>query len=568
MKKAPYILFFVFSFAFTTSYAGLFCTDWKGDTSYSIYGEMRISSYRQKKRVRVPVWQERNEYYNSCGEKYLADNRTFQRQFVPKVLKFDYQEYDTTCDEEKQSSLNYQRHQNHLSFKYYSDSNLIASNLTGDSLKVQLYSSFKDPLQWIMIPPYKSKWIASLLDYTHFDLNYIEVLKGDKIVSRIDTKYLFSPFCPVYPAQQVEQEIKFSRDTLSSQLRNDYTPNLGEYWYVSDSIEDLKKVILTRDPYKQVARFLFSDHNEFDFEAGRIGCGDYSFYLGGYYQSANGSLILSNVDNTNQVWKVFKVWKINEDSMQFIQTQEQYLCDYYEINPITEYSPRNDLYIFPKFSSENSNIDSIINNTLANDLLDNNYQDFQYSIFENIWGQGDSVPVTMFDIDYQINQSSRRLLSMEISAEGCGAYCEYFTMNYNFDVATGANIQLAELIEDSLELELLQLIKNDRINQIDSVLKEIRHVDVSKIKDPDELEYETMRKDLFETCIQEDYWEDLKDISFTIIDERLVVKLGRCSAHYNRNVDEIGDFKIRFSFDKLERFLSSHGKNLLFVVNH
>jgi hypothetical protein len=51
-------------------------------------------------------------------------------------------------------------------------------------------------------------------------------------------------------------------------------------------------------------------------------------------------------------------------------------------------------------------------------------------------------------------------------------------------------------------------------------------------------------------------------LNFYITSSNLFVSLDRCSVHYNRNLDEIGDFEFVFKLKDWDVHLTSYAKNL------
>jgi hypothetical protein len=58
-------------------------------------------------------------------------------------------------------------------------------------------------------------------------------------------------------------------------------------------------------------------------------------------------------------------------------------------------------------------------------------------------------------------------------------------------------------------------------------------------------------------------YNSLEYIQFSLQQKTLVVFTGRCSAHVNRNVDELGDFEYGFSVANWKKYFSLYGQSLL-----
>lgn len=206
-----------------------------------------------------------------------------------------------------------------------------------------------------------------------------------------------------------------------------------------------------------------------------------------------------------------------------------------------------------------------INNYLLSDFLEISMPEVRESIFENVWGNKEDAIVPLSDISYQVLSNSNKVLSLSISADGCGAYCEYFTRYYSFDKITGALIKTADLF-NSGGVQLL-LKKNNEIRRfkIDSTLS----VTADSLRtalaatDTSNAEYFREMITLYQDCLsmeddRTDYYHEcyLTNDSFVII-------TGRCSAHVNRNADELGEFIIPFALKEWQPYLSAYGKKLI-----
>ena len=103
-------------------------------------------------------------------------------------------------------------------------------------------------------------------------------------------------------------------------------------------------------------------------------------------------------------------------------------------------------YIFPLIKAKSSVVSNRINNTLCSDFLDVDRNKIKKSIFENVWPGGENNSRLLSDISYEVLQNSNRIFSISISAAGCIAYCESFTRYYNFNLQTGKQFLLEDLL--------------------------------------------------------------------------------------------------------------------------
>lgn len=222
-------------------------------------------------------------------------------------------------------------------------------------------------------------------------------------------------------------------------------------------------------------------------------------------------------------------------------------------------------YIFPIVKAKNNTVTNRINNTLCSDFLDVDRSKIKKSIFENIWPGGENNYGLLSEISYEVLHNSKRIFSISISAEGCGAYCEPFTRYYNFDLQTGKQFKLEELLTATgkkLLIDAMNKQKKELLQQKISSAKEILRKKGSAVDEEDKAYYEEMI-DVYTNCLEGQLYTSLKYIQFSLQEKTLVVFTERCSAHVNRNVDELGDFEFGFSLANWKKHFSAFGLLLL-----
>ncbi|QNA44921.1 hypothetical protein [Lacibacter sediminis] len=222
-------------------------------------------------------------------------------------------------------------------------------------------------------------------------------------------------------------------------------------------------------------------------------------------------------------------------------------------------------YIFPIIKGKSGTVSNRINNALCSDFLDVDRNKIKKSIFENIWPGEENNFGLLSDISYEVLQNSKRILSISISAEGCGAYCEPFTRYYNFDLQTGKEFKLEELLTPSgkkLLLEAMNKQKKELLQQKIRSAKELLSKKGSSV-DKDDKEYYEEMIEVYSNCLKSQLYNSLEYIQFSLQEKTLVVFADRCSAHVNRNVDELGDFEYGFSLANWKKHFSTYGLSLI-----
>lgn len=243
----------------------------------------------------------------------------------------------------------------------------------------------------------------------------------------------------------------------------------------------------------------------------------------------------------------------------------------FEVRVLEEKSPFDSaaVYSFPYISREADNgIADSINRSLAKEVLDITLGEQRASIFENVWGSKQRPTPRLYDLSFDILRNDGILLSVAISAEGCGAYCEYFTRYLNFDSRTGRRVYLTELLtEQGLRLLLDSLIVRQRREIEDFVQQTKESLRGRTLSDEDQDYYDDMFS-MYEVCLErsDSIATDFADyLEFMLNDDTISVLLDDCSVHMNRNVDELGEFEFEFDLIQWSGVLSEFGQ--MFLLN-
>lgn len=227
---------------------------------------------------------------------------------------------------------------------------------------------------------------------------------------------------------------------------------------------------------------------------------------------------------------------------------------------------KDQVFIFPLIKTKSSSISTRINNTLCSDFLDVDRNKIKKSIFEkNGWANEENVYGRLSDISYEILQNSNRIFSISISAEGCGAYCEDFTRYYNFDLKTGKQFSLGDLLTTDGKKLLLESINKQKKELLQDKIRSAKgslHKKNSASSEEDKAYYEEMIE-IYSNCLESQLYTSLEYAQFSLQQKTLVVFTERCSAHVNRNVDELGDFEFGFSLANWKKHFSPYGLSLL-----
>lgn len=235
------------------------------------------------------------------------------------------------------------------------------------------------------------------------------------------------------------------------------------------------------------------------------------------------------------------------------------------IKEIKGTNPKNKdlIYSFPEVIIPNKKkISDKINDELVSDFLDADRKKIKKSIFENVWSI-ENRP-TLNDVSYEIITNDRTLLNISISADGCGAYCEYFTQYFTFDMRNGSRIILDSLLNSEGAKILIDSLNEIKKRTLNLKLKEIKDSlgKPATQEDKGMKEYYTDMEILYTECLERKMGT-LEYLQFYITRSELFIVSDRCSAHYNRNLDEISDFRFTFILQDWNRYFTPYTLRLL-----
>lgn len=229
-------------------------------------------------------------------------------------------------------------------------------------------------------------------------------------------------------------------------------------------------------------------------------------------------------------------------------------------NPITK-----EVYTFPKIiMPEAKSVSDIINFQLQSDMLGVDSGVKEDNIFNKVWRTIEQTP-TFSDIEYEVIYNNNFILSLSISGQGCGAYCEETTNYFVFNLKTGRNLSLDSLFSKEGLIRIVDCINELRHKEISVKIKNIKDtLSLSYIqKDNAQLEqYGDMLK-LYEEC--RDMKIELKYLNlqkFIVMGKKVTVITDRCSNHYNMNIDDLWYFRYHFLMENYKYYLTDYGRSI------
>ncbi len=122
---------------------------------------------------------------------------------------------------------------------------------------------------------------------------------------------------------------------------------------------------------------------------------------------------------------------------------------------------------YPLIKTGNIKVDSLINIDLRNKYTDNKYETESIDSSLIKWGH-DGIT----DLNFEVTYNKNGIISLNISAEGCGAYCSYWTEYYNYSTITGNPLTLDSIV--NLKNLLSEKINNDKNEQFQKCFYELK----------------------------------------------------------------------------------------------
>ncbi len=218
----------------------------------------------------------------------------------------------------------------------------------------------------------------------------------------------------------------------------------------------------------------------------------------------------------------------------------------------------NQMYIFPIIHCEHSNISNKINSHLQRDFLDNSNIS-NPNIFQSVWSstEGETAFLSNIEIDSYIIHE--KYLSIQISALGCGAYCERFYTVYNFDMTTGEAIKSASLFTQNGLITITAEINKMRTQMIREHMTTLSQYKPN-ITDSSEAQHYEGALSMYDSCNTK---INLEYAKFGLNLKNVKITIERCSNHAERALDELGEYVYVYELSEIEEYLSPYGKKLL-----
>lgn len=210
---------------------------------------------------------------------------------------------------------------------------------------------------------------------------------------------------------------------------------------------------------------------------------------------------------------------------------------------------QHELYTFPRIIIPDApQVAKRIQRDLSTDLLEVDPDTAEGHWFDQVWGDTSGWMPRLNSIDWNVTQPQPQLLSVEFSAEGCGAYCEGFTMHYVYDLRSGQRLTVDTLF-DAVALSAI----NDTLSRawhrlVSTHLASIRDSLAAPPRDSLMRDYFKEAEELYAECLEEhtDAFPYITDLAVEW--SALSFYISRCSAHWNQNADELDPVHFELPF--------------------
>ncbi len=143
---------------------------------------------------------------------------------------------------------------------------------------------------------------------------------------------------------------------------------------------------------------------------------------------------------------------------------------------------QSDKMNFPIIRSGNKVIDSLINTDLKNRFTDNEYPTDNLDSTLIKWA-GDQIVF----LDFKVTYNQNGILSINVSAEGCGAYCTSWTDYFNYSTLNGKWLNISDVINN--EAEFKTRVDKDKKEQYAEQKQELKEMLNDKDSGLDESTY-------------------------------------------------------------------------------
>ncbi|MBK8612936.1 MAG: hypothetical protein IPN85_05495 [Flavobacteriales bacterium] len=222
------------------------------------------------------------------------------------------------------------------------------------------------------------------------------------------------------------------------------------------------------------------------------------------------------------------------------------------------------VYTFPHLRvPERPQVAERIQRHLCIDLLEADPDTAGDRLFGRVWGDTATARLpSLYDLTWEVHQPLQEVVDFEISAEGCGAYCEGFTRHYVYDLRDGHYLDFDSLLTpaglSALNDTLDKRWRTTLGNYMDSLGVRLSSPDLT----PEDTELVVLTYALYRDCMEEregraPYVDDIQPLT-----NAMRFFISRCAAHVNQNLDELDPLSFELPYGWLAAYLRPELKSL------
>lgn len=232
--------------------------------------------------------------------------------------------------------------------------------------------------------------------------------------------------------------------------------------------------------------------------------------------------------------------KISEISYNYPDSKEkQYLLPWVTIKDNPQAARRINDYIFSRFASHLPGKDPQATlNRLAKAGME--------PIASLSWSRVEATP---------------RILTLDIFAEGCGAYCESWDTFLSFDLRSGTLINLDDVVTPDTRTRLNDLVRADVRQQITTFVAQQKALSTEeqRLEDDEYVDYQ----EFYASCLARTETGTHYANDFSLAKNNFVFHNERCSNHASRALDELDTFTSKVPVADMRSNLTPYGLSLL-----
>jgi hypothetical protein len=216
-------------------------------------------------------------------------------------------------------------------------------------------------------------------------------------------------------------------------------------------------------------------------------------------------------------------------------------------------------YTFPVVRTpDRPEVGDRVNQDLRIELLGTRCDSIPEICFSTVWGSLDEhgrlVTPVLQDLQWSVSRPFPRTLVVTFSAEGCGAYCDYFTTHRSYHLMLGTSWPWEQLFGR----KELAAVKDSVAKYWRAKVQERIQDEEGRLEGPDlgqdEMALAKAALEMYRRCLEDRSGLSVPVSSYEPMKEFLRLHIERCSTHAERAIDELGQVVIDLPYSLLEPF--------------